>query len=177
MDGFHYSRAQLDQMPDPKEAHWRRGAAFTFDASAVLKTVKELRQSCDTVLAPSFDHALKDPVADDIKIPSTVRVVIAEGNYLALNIDPWNKIENIVDELWFADVDFAVARKRLVGRHVRAGICPDEESAGRRADGNDLVNGKQIVDNKVKHITEIIKSVEDDSWTAVKKEKEIEKED
>jgi pantothenate kinase len=26
MDGFHLTRAQLDAMPDPKEAHRRRGA-------------------------------------------------------------------------------------------------------------------------------------------------------
>ncbi len=33
MDGFHYTRAQLDQMDDPAEMHRRRGAHFTFDGA------------------------------------------------------------------------------------------------------------------------------------------------
>lgn len=31
MDGYHYSRRELDRFPDPAEAHTRRGAPFTFD--------------------------------------------------------------------------------------------------------------------------------------------------
>lgn len=34
MDGYHFSRKELDAMPDPKFAHDRRGAAFTFDGEA-----------------------------------------------------------------------------------------------------------------------------------------------
>lgn len=36
MDGWHYSRAKLDTFEDPKRAHDRRGAAFTFDAEVSL---------------------------------------------------------------------------------------------------------------------------------------------
>ena len=31
MDGFHYPRAFLDTMPEPEQAHARRGAPFRFD--------------------------------------------------------------------------------------------------------------------------------------------------
>ena len=48
-------------------------------------------------------------------------------------------------------------------RHVAAGIEPDLESGARRADENDLVNGKEIVERKG-HTDEIIKSLEDDGW-------------
>ncbi|KAI4852717.1 P-loop containing nucleoside triphosphate hydrolase protein, partial [Aureobasidium sp. EXF-8845] len=72
MDGYHLSRAQLDAMPDPNTAHARRGAAFTFDASSFLDLVKKLRKPISpetkTLYAPSFDHAQKDPVNDDIPI-------------------------------------------------------------------------------------------------------------
>jgi pantothenate kinase len=33
---------------------------------------------------PSFDHALGDPVAGDIKVCKEHRVVLVEGNYLLL---------------------------------------------------------------------------------------------
>ena len=73
MDGYHFSRAQLSAMPDPSTAHARRGAAFTFDASSFLKLVQALREplapESKTLFAPSFDHAVKDPVQDDVPIP------------------------------------------------------------------------------------------------------------
>ncbi|KAJ1756685.1 hypothetical protein LPJ54_006726, partial [Coemansia sp. RSA 1824] len=34
MDGFHLSRAQLLELPDPDEAQRRRGAHWTFDAES-----------------------------------------------------------------------------------------------------------------------------------------------
>jgi pantothenate kinase len=70
MDGFHFTRAQLDRMADPVEAHARRGAAFTFNGDAFLSLVRQLRRPLEatstTVYAPSFDHAVKDPKEEDI---------------------------------------------------------------------------------------------------------------
>jgi pantothenate kinase len=68
-----------------------------------------------------------------------------------------------MDELWFVDVDFQVARKRLIHRHVKAGIAQNEEEAAKRADENDLVNGKEIVDSRL-YVHEVIKSEEDPEW-------------
>lgn len=39
MDGYHYYRSELDEMDDPKEAHARRGAAFTFDSERFVREV------------------------------------------------------------------------------------------------------------------------------------------
>lgn len=167
MDGYHLSRAQLSAMPDPTTAHHRRGAAFTFDDKAFLELVKELRKpllpESKTVYAPSFDHALKDPVADDIQIHPSSRVVILEGNYLSLNQELWKEAAELMDELWFLEVDFETARRRLVVRHVVAGIAKDEEEAGNRADEIDLVNGRQIVNHRLE-VQEVIISKEDESW-------------
>ena len=41
MDGYHYYRSQLDQMDDPKYAHERRGAEFTFDADRFVKDISK----------------------------------------------------------------------------------------------------------------------------------------
>jgi pantothenate kinase len=167
MDGYHLSRSQLDAMPDPANAHARRGAAFTFDAASFLALVKELRRpicpETQACYAPSFDHAVKDPVEDDIAIAASVRIVIFEGNYCSLNHGPWKEAAELMDELWFVDVGFDTARKRLIHRHVKAGIAKDEIEAGKRADENDLVNGREIVENRL-DVHEIVTSKEDAEW-------------
>jgi len=167
MDGYHLTRAQLSAMPDPTTAHARRGAAFTFDAPAFLALVKELRKpiapETGTIYAPSFDHAVKDPVENDIGVSRTARICVLEGLYLALDEDGWREASALMDEVWFVEVDEAEARRRLVWRHVKSGIAKDEEEAGERADQNDLVNGKEIMQKRVK-VDEVVKSVQDDEW-------------
>jgi pantothenate kinase len=156
-------------MPDPRTAHARRGAAFTFDAPAFLKLVKKLREplcpETGTIYAPSFDHAVKDPVADDIPIAASSRIIVMEGNYLSLGsgAPEWKEAAELMDELWFVDVDEDVARQRLTKRHVASGIAANEEEGRRRADENDLVNGKEIIGGRLK-VDEVIHSREDHSW-------------
>lgn len=167
MDGYHLTRAQLSAMPDPIHAHDRRGAEFTFDGSSFLTLVQQIRQpltpSSQTIHAPSFDHAVKDPKENDIPIAPTTRILVFEGNYLSLNKDPWNKAAALMDELWFVEVDFETAKRRLVPRHVRAGIAPNEELAEKRVIENDLVNGKEIVDGRME-VHEVIVSRDDENW-------------
>ena len=171
MDGYHLSRAQLSAMPDPDSAHARRGAEWTFDAPAFISLVRTLRQQIapesETLYAPSFDHAVKDPVLDDISIPPTARIVIFEGNYLSLGKGHWKDAAVLMDELWFVQVGFDVARKRLVKRHIRAGIAATEEEAAKRADENDSVNGMEIVDKRLE-VQEIVISREDEDWRSGK---------
>lgn len=167
MDGYHLTRAQLAEMPDPAFAAARRGAAFTFDGEKFLALVRALRRpitsSTGSLYAPSFDHAVKDPIDGDIAISPDCRVLFFEGNYLSLDKEPWNIAAQLMNELWFVDVDFEVARKRLVLRHVLAGIAPNEEQANQRAKENDLVNGREIVDCRLP-VHEVISSVFDSEW-------------
>ncbi|KAJ5610303.1 Phosphoribulokinase/uridine kinase [Penicillium lagena] len=167
MDGYHLTRAQLAAMPDPVYAAARRGAAFTFDGTKFLDLVQKLREpltaSSTTQYAPSFDHATKDPVDDDIPIPVSCRVVFFEGNYLSLDKEPWNRAAGLMDELWFVNVDFEVARLRLIRRHVKAGIARDEDEADKRARENDLVNGREIVDCRMQ-VQEVVDSRYDPAW-------------
>lgn len=102
-------------------------------------------------------------MADDIAIPTSARVVVFEGNYLSLNQGLWKEAAGLMDELWFVEVEFEVARRRLVSRHVKAGIARDEEEAGRRVMENDLVNGKEIVEGRLE-VQEVIQSIEDEGW-------------
>lgn len=89
MDGYHYTRAQLDAMPDPALAHARRGAEFTFDGEAFLALIRRLKEpltgpTTPTIFAPSFDHAIKDPKENDIAVEPTHRIVVLEGNCMSL---------------------------------------------------------------------------------------------
>ncbi|PHH74852.1 hypothetical protein CDD80_2789 [Ophiocordyceps camponoti-rufipedis] len=164
MDGFHLSRATLSALPNPSQAHARRGAAFTFDAPKYLTLVRALRSSPTTTIhAPSFDHAVKDPKEDDIAIRASHRVVVLEGNYLALDEEVWRDAAALLDEIWFVEVGADVARRRLTARHVRAGIARDVDEADRRVTENDLVNGAEVIARRLP-VDEIILSREDDDW-------------
>lgn len=168
MDGFHLSRAQLSALSDPSNAHARRGAAFTFDSAKFLALVQKLRlplspESATNIFAPSFDHAVKDPVEDDIMIPSTARIIVFEGNYLSLGKGLWKEAAILMDELWFVSVDMDTARRRLVRRHVKAGIARDEEDALRRVEENDLVNGREILEFRLE-VQEVVVSKADENW-------------
>ncbi|OQU96201.1 hypothetical protein CLAIMM_02314 [Cladophialophora immunda] len=152
MDGFHYTRATLDMMENSAEAHARRGVVWTFHAEGVLDLVKalnETRSELDQVhWAPSFDHALKDPVPNTIKIDSNIRLLVLEGNWLLYNEQPWATISELVDDTWFIDVDDDLALQRVAMRHLQCGIESTWVDAVHRATTNDLVNG-QLVRNKL----------------------------
>jgi len=167
MDGYHLSRAQLSAMPDPSHAHARRGAEFTFNGPSFLRLVRQIREplnpSSKTLYAPSFDHTVKDPKENDIPIEPTTRILVFEGNYLSLNKEPWNEAARLMDELWFVEVDFEIARKRLVPRHVKAGIASDEKEANKRVTENDLVNGEEIVRGRL-DVHEVVVSRDDEGW-------------
>lgn len=46
---------------------------------------------------------------------------------------------------------------------MKAGIAPNEEEAWKRVRENDLVNGQEIVDGRLK-VDEVIVSTEDGRW-------------
>ncbi|KZM26610.1 uncharacterized protein EKO05_0005499 [Ascochyta rabiei] len=152
MDGFHYTKKVLSAFEDPKTAFQRRGAPFTFDADGFLDLVRTLKSTPVTtseepeqlIHAPSFDHAVQDPVGDDIAISSRKQIVIVEGNYTLLDLKPWNEIAKICDERWFVDVSPEIVRERLAARHLAAGIETSFEAAVQRAETNDIPNGEMI---------------------------------
>ncbi|KAG5183857.1 phosphoribulokinase/uridine kinase, partial [Tribonema minus] len=145
MDGFHLYRRELDAMPDPAEAHRKRGAHWTFDAPKFLQRLREVRANGRGAF-PSFDHCVGDPVEDDIVVGPEHQVVIVEGNYLLLSGDdasPWNEIRPLFDQAWFLDCPESERRLRLVKRHMLTGLS--KEAAELRTEDNDLPNGAFIV--------------------------------
>lgn len=87
MDGYHFYRRELDEMPDPEEAHKRRGAPFTFNAERFVRDLTSARPARHG-LFPSFDHGTGDPIENDIHLTPSHKLVIVEGNYVLLDDDP-----------------------------------------------------------------------------------------
>jgi pantothenate kinase len=167
MDGFHYTRAQLDAFPDPRAAHARRGAPWTFDAQAFVATVAAARSASgdakkkEPLLVPSFDHAVKDPVADQIVIGPEAEVVIVEGNYLLLDEEPWRRLWKggegegeggeappqpppLLDETWFVDSPLEAAMAHIFARQTKeVGLTPEESR--KRVEENDGPNARLVV--------------------------------
>lgn len=141
MDGFHLYKHELDAMEDPKEAYARRGAHWTFDASAFLNCVRNVRQQ-GAAQVPSFDHAVGDPVPSDIEVHPRHRVVLVEGNYLLLDEPPWASLRELFDDIWFVECPLDVAMQRVFARQTGMGLAP-EVSRGR-IDGNDRPNGELV---------------------------------
>lgn len=173
MDGFHLPRCQLDKMPNRAEAYRRRGAPWTFDAEGLLELVRQLRLRADQnddensavyeepILAPSFDHAVKDPVLDSIRIDPDTSIIILEGLYLFLDQPTWREIAPLFDMHIFVDVDPEIARMRVARRHLGAGIESTLEDAIARVDRNDTLNGELIRRNMVNCVDMFVDSIEE----------------
>ena len=125
---------EQDHFPNSAEAHARRGAPFTFDSSKLVQLVRKIKiiSGKDSDYAPSFDHKAKDPVENDIEISAANQIVILEGNYLLLDIEPWADICKNVDIRWFVEIGEDEAKQRLIRRHLATGLSSTKELARER---------------------------------------------
>lgn len=141
MDGFHLTKAELRQLPDPAEAFARRGAPWTFDVHALQQRLQELRAAAGhTELTwPGFEHEIGDPVEATYTIPASTRLIIVEGLYLLGQDDGWQAVCELFDERWFLDTPLETSLQRLALRHMQAwGIS--REAAEHRIATSDRLN-------------------------------------
>ncbi|KAG8423961.1 hypothetical protein J3458_000803 [Metarhizium acridum] len=162
-DGFHLSRKTLQALPNAQEALARRGAPWTFDGAAAAELACRLRTEAgrNAVSAPTFDHALKDPVQNGVTIAPETEICILEGNYLLSDEAPWKTIGDVVDDRWLVKVDADVAKRRLATRHIAAGIEESMENAIMRAENNDMVNGEYVMAHSFGRYDVLIDSAEE----------------
>lgn len=156
MDGFHLSKAELRRRQNSEAASSnlmaRRGAHWTFDADGFVSVIRHVRHSpTGRTLAPSFDHAEGDPVADAIAVEPSHRVILVEGLYALVSLEPWREVgAELADELWWVEPQQPeITRKRLIERHVRAGLAADEQAALLRVQNNDEMNGVFAEENRL----------------------------
>ena len=128
MDGYHLAGAELVRLGRAE----RKGAPDTFDAAGYAALLRRLhcaagpeRGEREPVYAPVFDRHLEEAIAGAIPVGPDVPLVITEGNYLLLDTPPWHGVRELLDEVWFVELDDDVRVRRLVARHVAHGRSPE----------------------------------------------------
>lgn len=119
MDGYHLANVELARLGRAS----RKGAEDTFDSAGYVSLLRRLKtQAADEIVyAPEFRREIEEPIANAIPVFPETPLVITEGNYLLLDHGHWAGIRDLLDEVWYVDVDHAIRQDRLVKRHVRYG--------------------------------------------------------
>ncbi|CAO3648573.1 unnamed protein product [Cunninghamella blakesleeana] len=151
MDGYHLPKSVLDNYPNSKEMHARRGAYWTFDVNKLIQFLAQLKQSSSSTMiikAPSFSHEIGDPIEGDIILQPFHQIIIMDGLYLHLTQpEPWHQIPSFfLDEKWFLPIDIEEARRRTSQRHLESGLVNNIEEGIHRFDHNDLLNAQYVLD-------------------------------
>lgn len=139
MDGFHLSQSELIRLGRLD----RKGASDTFDAAGYVNLLQRLHERTDPVVyAPRFDRALEESIGSAVAVPSTVPLIITEGNYLLADGPDWGRVAGLLDECWYVDPADDVRVQRLVARHQAYGRTLDE--ALDRSTGSDGRNAALV---------------------------------
>jgi pantothenate kinase len=143
LDGFHLADVELSR----QGLLTRKGAPETFDAWGYAALLARLREKpSHPVYAPGFERDLEQPLAGAVVVAPEVEVVLTEGNYLLLDRPEWRAGRELLDEVWYVDVDTDVRRSQLLARHVRFGKSQlDAEAWVREVDD---VNSGLVVESR-----------------------------
>jgi pantothenate kinase len=139
MDGFHLTTAELTGRGWVAE----RGTPRTFDAAGFVALLRRLRGG-EEVWAPGFDRSREEPVPDAIHVPAGAGLVIVEGNYLLLDVPPWDEVAALLDETWYVEVPEEIRLARLIDRHVEFGRSLADAKL-RATEGSDAANAQLIL--------------------------------
>lgn len=145
MDGFHLAQRELERLGRAD----RKGAPDTFDAAGYVELLARLRRrGPETVYAPEFRREIEEPVACAVPVPSTVPLVVTEGNYLLLPGPPWERVRDLLDEVWFLSLPETTRRERLIARRRRYGWS--YEQAVDRVMASDQANAEVVAPTRVR---------------------------
>jgi pantothenate kinase len=139
MDGYHLSNTVLQELGRAD----RKGAPDTFDVAGFASLLQRIRaeKSVD-IYYPVFDRSIEESIAAQGVVTQKTKVVIIEGNYLLHDTGGWEAIADLLDEIWFIDVDDEKRLERLIARHIAYGKSPDASENWSR--GSDEDNARII---------------------------------
>ncbi len=140
MDGYHLANIELERLGRAS----RKGAPDTFDSYGYVALLKRLRDQAteETVYAPEFRRVIEEPIAGAIPIFAKAKLLIAEGNYLALDQGGWSHVAALLDEIWYVEVDPNLRLERLIARHMQFGRT--QQAAEAWAQTTDEPNARLI---------------------------------
>ena len=140
MDGFHLANVELARLG----RSGRKGAPDTFDSHGYVALLRRLREqgADETIYAPEFRREIEEPIAGAIPIFAHAKLLIAEGNYLALDQGGWRHVAGLLDEIWYVEVEQSLRLQRLVARHMQFGRS--QQAAEDWAQNTDEPNARLI---------------------------------
>jgi len=139
MDGFHMDNGILQH----RGLFARKGAPETFDVRGFSDVLAAVRRADQEVLVPVFDRSREIAIASARAIAADTRFILAEGNYLLLNEEPWARLKASFDFTIFVGPSFEVLEQRLRDRWVGYGL--DEAAILAKLYDNELPKGKRVV--------------------------------
>ncbi|MBB3592678.1 pantothenate kinase [Rhizobium sp. BK529] len=142
MDGFHMDNAVLIE----RGLLARKGIPETFDVRGFLDIIKAVRLADQEVLVPVFDRARELAIASARPIDPQDRFIVIEGNYLLFTQGKWAELDGIFDYTIMLAPPMEVLEERLWDRW--RGYKLTEEEASAKVYGNDLPNGRLILENR-----------------------------
>lgn len=142
MDGFHMDNAVLIE----KGLLARKGVPESFDVRAFLDIVKAVAAADQEVLVPVFDRSREIAIASARIVSPDHRFIVVEGNYLLLNRGKWAELEGKFNYSIMLAPPIEVLERRLWERWK--GYDLDDDAASAKVYGNDLPNGRLILDNR-----------------------------
>ncbi|MBB3311742.1 pantothenate kinase [Rhizobium sp. BK196] len=142
MDGFHMDNAILIE----RGLLARKGIPETFDVRGFLDIIRAVRRADQEVLVPVFDRSRELAIASARAISPDHRFIIVEGNYLLFSLGKWAELEGVFDFSVMLAPPIDVLEERLWDRW--RGYKLTEEEASAKVYGNDLPNGRLILENR-----------------------------
>jgi pantothenate kinase len=140
MDGFHLAQFELERQGIAD----RKGAPHTFDAAGYAHLLRRLKHPVEgeVVYAPEFRREIEEPVAGALPVFAQTPLVVTEGNYLLLEDGAWGEVADLLDEVWFLNVDPALRLERLTQRHMQFGRSREQALAWIAS--NDALNAQLV---------------------------------
>lgn len=139
-DGFHYD----DEVLGSLNLLDRKGSPDTFDVGGFRSLLLRLRANNEPAVAvPVFDRILEISRAAGQLIPSDVKYLIVEGNYLLLDLAPWSSLRDCFDTTIMLQADRRTLEARLLDRWRSLGF--DEATSYEKVHRNDLPNADIVI--------------------------------
>jgi len=127
MDGFHYpdpvlAERELVLKNGEKISMVRcKGSPETFDVASLKKHLAQLRGRPAQMTWPEYDRVHHTPLPDAIKVYDSHSLVVVEGNYLLLNVPPYDGISDFFDLRIYLESSAGAMIANLMMRHMEGG--------------------------------------------------------